>query len=184
MGEGAGVVIIEELEHARRRGARIYAELVGYGISADAHHLSAPHPEGSGAAAAMEMALRHARLEPRAIHYVNAHATSTGLGDICETKALKLVFGDWAKSGLLVSSTKSMTGHLLGAAGGVELAATVLALLNDTAPPTINLDNPDPECDLDFVPKVAREARLEAAMSNSFGFGGHNATVIVRKFRV
>jgi 3-oxoacyl-[acyl-carrier-protein] synthase II len=182
MGEGSGVVIIEELEHARRRGARIYAELVGYGISADAHHLSAPHPEGLGAAAAMEMALRHARLEPRGIQYVNAHATSTGLGDICETRAIKTVFGDWATSGLLVSSTKSMTGHLLGAAGGVELAATVLALLNDTAPPTINLDNADPECDLDYVPNVARESKLDAAMSNSFGFGGHNATVIVRKF--
>ncbi|MGI8603798.1 MAG: beta-ketoacyl-ACP synthase II [Verrucomicrobiales bacterium] len=182
MGEGAGVVILEELAHAKRRGARIYCELVGYGISADAHHLSAPDPEGKGAAAAMAMALKHAALNPDQLQYVNAHATSTGLGDVCETKALKRVFGNHCKNGLLISSTKSMTGHLLGAAGGIEIAATVLAMQNHLAPPTINLDSPDPECDLDYVPNVAREVRITAAMSNSFGFGGHNATVVIKRF--
>jgi 3-oxoacyl-[acyl-carrier-protein] synthase II len=182
MGEGAGVVMLEELEHARRRGARIYAELIGYGVSADAHHLSAPSPDGSGPARAMLMALRHGRSNASDVHYLNAHATSTGLGDIAETKAIKLAFGDHATSSLMVSSTKSMTGHLLGAAGGVELAASVLAIRDNIVPPTINLENQDPECDLDCVPNHAREAKVDVAMSNSFGFGGHNATVLVRRF--
>jgi 3-oxoacyl-[acyl-carrier-protein] synthase II len=182
MGEGAGVVVLEELEHARKRGARIYCELAGYGCSGDAYHLSAPSPDGSGPAAAMATALRHARLNPSDVHYLNAHATSTGLGDISETNSIKLAFGTHAKSGLLVSSTKSMTGHLLGAAGGVELAASILAMQHGVVPPTINLDNPDPACDLDYVPNVARQATIHAAMSNSFGFGGHNATVVVKRF--
>ncbi|MFN0129740.1 MAG: beta-ketoacyl-ACP synthase II [Verrucomicrobiales bacterium] len=182
MGEGAGVVVLEELEFAKKRGARIYCELAGYGCSGDAYHLSAPSPDGSGPAAAIANALRHARLNPSDIGYLNAHATSTGLGDISETNSIKLAFGDYAKHGLLISSTKSMTGHLLGAAGGVELAASILAMQYGVAPPTINLDNPDPHCDLDYVPNVAREATIHAAMSNSFGFGGHNATVVVKKF--
>jgi 3-oxoacyl-[acyl-carrier-protein] synthase II len=182
MGEGSGVVVLEELEHAKKRGARIYCELAGYGCSGDAYHLSAPSPDGSGPAAAMATALRHARLNPSDIGYLNAHATSTGLGDISETNSIKLAFGDYAKNGLLVSSTKSMTGHLLGAAGGVELAASILAMQHGVVPPTINLDNPDPACDLDYVPNVAREAVLHAVMSNSFGFGGHNATVVVKRF--
>jgi 3-oxoacyl-[acyl-carrier-protein] synthase II len=182
MGEGAGVMMLEELEHAKRRGARIYAELIGYGVSADAHHLSAPSPDGSGPSRAMLMALRHGRINPSDVQYLNAHATSTGLGDIAESKAIKLTFGDHAKAGLMVSSTKSMTGHLLGAAGGVELAASVLAIRDGIVPPTINLENQDPECDLDCVPNHAREAKVDVAMSNSFGFGGHNATVLVRRF--
>jgi 3-oxoacyl-[acyl-carrier-protein] synthase II len=182
MGEGAGVMMIEELEHAKRRGARIYAELIGYGVSADANHLSAPSPDGSGPSRAMMMALRHGRVNPEDVQYLNAHATSTGLGDIAETKAIKLAFGEHAKRGLLVSSTKSMTGHLLGAAGGVELAASVLAIRDGIIPPTINLEDQDPECDLDCVPNHAREVKVDVAMSNSFGFGGHNATVLVRRF--
>ncbi len=182
MGEGAGVVVIEELEHAKRRGARIYAELTGYGVSADAYHLTSPHPEGDGARRCMEMALKHARLHPDEIDYVNAHGTSTGLGDVCETKAIKAVFGDHAKNGLLVSSTKSMTGHLLGAAGGVELAACVKAIVEGIVPPTINLDQPDPQCDLDYVPHTARETTVRRALTNSFGFGGHNASLLVERF--
>jgi 3-oxoacyl-[acyl-carrier-protein] synthase II len=180
MGEGAGVVVVEEYEHARKRGATILCELVGYGVSADAYHLTSPHPDGIGAAKCMEMALRHAKLAPDEIDYVNAHGTSTGLGDVCETRAIKKVFGSHAHNGLLVSSTKSMTGHLLGAAGGVELAASIMALQNQLVPPTINLDNPDPECDLDYVPHKAREAKLKTALSNSFGFGGHNATLVIQ----
>ena len=182
MGEGAGVVIIEELEHAKKRGADILCELVGYGVSADAHHLTAPHPEGTGASKCMDMALRHAKLNPDQIDYVNAHGTSTGQGDICETLAIKRSFGDHAKNGLIVSSTKSMTGHLLGAAGGVELAACVMALQEGIVPPTINLEEPDPQCDLDYVPNTAREVPIKTAVSNSFGFGGHNATVAVSSF--
>ena len=181
MGEGAGVVVLEEYEHAKKRGAHIYCELAGYGLSADAYHLSAPLPDGSGAARCMAMALKHARLNPTDISYVNAHATSTPVGDVCETQAIKLTFGDYAKNGLLVSATKSMTGHLLGAAGGVELAASIMALRDQVVPPTINVEDQDPECDLDVVPNVAREAKLTAALSNSFGFGGHNAAVLVRK---
>jgi len=182
MGEGAGVVVIEELEHAKARGARIYAELTGYGVSADAYHLTSPHPEGDGARRCMEMALKHSKLNPEQVDYVNAHGTSTGLGDVCETKAIKRVFGDYAKNGLLVSSTKSMTGHLLGAAGGVELAACVKAINEGIVPPTINLDNPDPQCDLDYVPHTAREVKVRRALTNSFGFGGHNASLLVERF--
>lgn len=182
MGEGAGVVVIEELEHARKRGATILCELVGYGVSADAYHLTAPHPEGRGASKCMEMALRHARLNPEQIDYVNAHGTSTGQGDICETLAIKRTFGNHAKDGLMVSSTKSMTGHLLGAAGGVELAACVMALREGIIPPTINLEEPDPQCDLDYVPNTAREVPIKTAVSNSFGFGGHNASIVVKQF--
>ncbi len=182
MGEGAGVMMIEELEHALKRGANIHAELIGYGVSADAHGLSAPSPDGSGPARAMLMALRHGKVNAEEVQYLNAHATSTGLGDLAETKAIKLAFGQHATNGLMVSSTKSMTGHLLGAAGGVELAASVMAIKEGIIPPTINLENQDPECDLDCVPNVAREARVDVAMSNSFGFGGHNATLLIKRF--
>jgi len=182
MGEGAGVMVIEELEHAKKRGARIYAELAGYGVSADAHHLSAPSPDGCGPSRAMLMALRHGRANPDDVQYLNAHATSTGLGDLAEARAIKLAFGAHATGGLMVSSTKSMTGHLLGAAGGVELAASVMAIKDGIVPPTINLENQDPEIDLDCVPNVAREAKIDTAMSNSFGFGGHNASVLVKRF--
>jgi len=182
MGEGSGVVVIEELEHARRRGATIYCELAGYGTTADAYHLTSPHPEGLGARKCMEMALRHAKLNPGDVQYINAHATSTPVGDVCETKAIKSTFGEWTKNGLLVSSTKSMTGHLLGAAGGVELAASIFAIKDQVAPPTINVDNQDPECDLDVVANEARPAKITAALSNSFGFGGHNAALLITKF--
>jgi 3-oxoacyl-[acyl-carrier-protein] synthase II len=181
MGEGAGVLILEELEHAKRRGAHIYCEIGGYGCTADAFHMTQPQPEGEGAARAMRIAMNHAGVNPDQIDYINAHATSTPLGDICETKAIKQALGDHAKK-TMVSSTKSMTGHLLGAAGGVELAATALAIKHGIIPPTINLDNPDPECDLDYVPNTAREAKVRVAMSNSFGFGGHNATIIAKEF--
>jgi len=181
MGEGAGIFVLEEMEHARRRGAHIYCELAGYGLSADAHHMTAPLPDGEGAARAIKVAMRHAGINAEDIDYINAHATSTPLGDICETKAIKLALGDHAKK-TMVSSTKSMTGHLLGAAGGVELAACILAIRDGVVPPTINLENPDPECDLDCVPNVARDAKVRVAASNSFGFGGHNATLIVKEF--
>lgn len=182
MGEGAGVMVIEELEHAKKRGARIYAEITGYGISADAYHLTSPHLEGDGARRCMEMAIKHAGISPEDVDYVNAHGTSTGLGDVCETKAIKRVFGDYAKDGLIVSSTKSMTGHLLGAAGGIELAVCVKAIEEGIIPPTINLDEPDPECDLDYVPHTAREVKVKRALTNSFGFGGHNASILVEEF--
>lgn len=182
MGEGAGVMVIEELEYAKKRGARIYAEITGYGISADAHHLSAPHPDGIHVARCMEMALRHSKLNASDVQYVNAHATSTPMGDICETRAIKKTFGNWAREGLLVSATKSMTGHLLGAAGAIELAASVLSIRDGIIAPTINLEDPEEECDLDYVPNVAREAKIDVAMSNGFGFGGHNATLVVRRF--
>ncbi|MES2474408.1 MAG: beta-ketoacyl-ACP synthase II [Verrucomicrobiota bacterium] len=182
MGEGAGVIVIEELEHARKRGATIYAELIGYGVSADAYHLSAPSPDGSGPAYAIGMALKHGKKNPEDVGYLNAHATSTGLGDVAETKAIKLAFGDYANNGLMVSSTKSMTGHMLGAAGGVELIASVMAIRDGVIPPTINVDNQDPECDLDVVPNTAREVKVDVALSNSFGFGGHNASVLVSRF--
>ncbi len=182
MGEGAGVIVLEELEHAKRRGARIYGELAGYGLTADAYHMTSPLPEGEGAARCMRMALEKAGLNASEVDYVNAHGTSTGLGDICETRAVKAVFCERAKNGLLVSSTKSMTGHLLGAAGSVELAACIMAIREGIVPPTINLDNPDPECDLDYVPHVAREQKIRVAVNNSFGFGGHNATLVVKAF--
>ena len=181
MGEGAGVVILEELEHAKKRGAHIYCELVGYGATADAYHMTAPRPEGEGASRCMQIAMKHAKVTPAEIDYVNAHGTSTPLGDICETKAIKDAFGADAYT-TPVSSTKSMTGHLLGAAGGVELAACVLAIRDGIIPPTINLDNPDPECDLDYVPHTAREAKVKVALSNSFGFGGHNSTLVIRAY--
>jgi 3-oxoacyl-[acyl-carrier-protein] synthase II len=182
MGEGAGVVVLEELGHAKARGAKIYCELVGYGNTADANHITSPAPEGEGAARCMKMALRNARLNPSDISYINAHGTSTPVGDVAETQAIKSVFGDHAKK-LAVSSSKSMTGHMLGAAGGVEMAICALAIQNDAVPPTINLDNPDPECDLDYVPHTARQMKVEAIVNNSFGFGGHNATLIAKKFR-
>jgi len=182
MGEGAGVLVIEELEHAKKRGAKIYAELIGYGVSADAYHLSAPSPDGSGPAFAIQMALNHGKVNANEVQYLNAHATSTGLGDVAETKAIKLAFGDYATNGLLVSSTKSMTGHMLGAAGGIELIASIMAIREGVVPPTINVEEQDPECDLDVVPNVAREADVKVALSNSFGFGGHNASLLVSRF--
>ncbi len=182
MGEGAGVLVIEELEHAKQRGATIFAELTGYGLSADAYHLTSPHPEGLGAARCMEMALKHSGLNPEDVQYVNAHGTSTPQGDVCETKAIKKSFGNWAKEGLVVSSTKSMTGHLLGAAGGVEVLACIHAIRDGVIPPTINLEEQDPECDLDYCANTAREMEVKAALSNSFGFGGHNASLLVEKF--
>ena len=181
MSEGAGIVVIEELEHAKKRGARIYCELAGYGLTADAHHMTAPAPEGAGAARCMKRALCSSGLNPDDVDYINAHGTSTRLNDKFETAAIKTVFGDHARR-LPVSSTKSMVGHLLGAAGGVELIAAVLALQNGVIPPTINYENPDPECDLDYVPNTARELEVNVAMSNSFGFGGHNATLLIKKF--
>ena len=182
MGEGAGVVVIEELEHAKKRGATIYAELVGYGATADAYHLTSPHPEGLGAAKCMEMALRHAKLNVTDVQYINAHATSTPVGDLCELRAIKRVFGEYATNGLLVSGTKSMTGHLLGAAGGVELIASIYAIKDQVVPPTINVENLDPEVDVDVVPNTARPAKVDAVLSNSFGFGGHNAALLIKKF--
>ncbi len=182
MGEGAGVVVIEELEHAKKRGATIYGELVGYGVSSDAYHMTSPHPEGHGAARCMDMALKHAKMNPEDVTYVNAHGTSTPLGDVCETKAIKRSFGAYATDGLIVSSTKSMTGHLLGAAGGVELAACLMSMRDGIVAPTINLHDQDPECDLDYTANVAREVKVESALSNSFGFGGHNASLLIKKF--
>jgi 3-oxoacyl-[acyl-carrier-protein] synthase II len=181
MGEGAGVLILEELDHARRRDARIYAELNGYGMSADAYHMTAPEPEGAGAIASMGLALEDAGLQPEDVDYINAHGTSTPAGDASETKAIKKVFGDHAYR-LAVSSIKSMTGHLLGAAGGVEAVATVLTLHHGMIPPTINYEEPDPECDLDYVPSSARRAEVRVAFSNSFGFGGTNATLVFKRY--
>ncbi len=181
MGEGAGVLAVEELEHAKKRGAKIYCEIVGYGNTADAHHLTAPAPMGEGAARCMKMALRTGGLNPEDISYINAHGTSTQQGDIAETQAIKTVFGGHAKK-VAVSSTKGATGHMLGAAGAVEMTACVLALQNGVVPPTINLQNPDPECDLDYVPNTAREMKVNAIINNSFGFGGHNASIAAKKF--
>ena len=181
MGEGAGVLVLEEMEHAKKRGAHIYCELAGYGCTADAFHMTQPQPEGEGAARAVKIAMDHAGVNAADVGYINAHATSTPIGDICETKAIKLALGEHAYK-TMVSSTKSMTGHLLGAAGGIEFAATALAIERGVIPPTINLDNPDPECDLDYVPNTAREAKVDVAISNSFGFGGHNATLVAKRF--
>lgn len=182
MSEGAGVIILETLEHAQARGAKILAELVGYGLSADAYHLTSPMPDGEGASRCMQMALEHAGMKPEDVNYINTHGTSTPLGDICETKAIKRTFGDYATNGLVVSSTKSMTGHLLGAAGAIELLACVMAIRDNFVPPTINVFNQDPECDLDVCPNVGRSMQVDVALSNSFGFGGHNASLIVKRF--
>ena len=181
IGEGAGMLVLEELDAARKRNARIYAEVIGFGMSSDASHITAPPEDGEGAIRCMRMALRDARINPEEVSYINAHGTSTSLNDRCETRAIKAVFGDHAYK-LAVSSTKSMTGHLLGAAGGIEAAFTVLALHHSLIPPTINLDQPSPECDLDYVPKTARQQRLEVALSNSFGFGGTNGVLVFRRF--
>jgi 3-oxoacyl-[acyl-carrier-protein] synthase II len=181
MGEGAGVLVLEELEHAKKRGAQIYCEIAGYGNTADAHHLTAPSPGGEGAARCMKMALRTGGLNLTDISYINAHGTSTPQGDICETQAIKTTFGEHAKK-LCVSSTKGATGHMLGAAGAVELAACAMAIKHNIVPPTINLQNPDPECDLDYVPNTAREMSVNAIVNNSFGFGGHNSTIAAKKF--
>jgi 3-oxoacyl-[acyl-carrier-protein] synthase II len=178
LAEGAGVVVLEELEHARARGARIYGELMGYGASGDAGHITQPDEEGRGAAQAMAMALRDAAINPDAVQYINAHGTSTPLGDKAETAAVKKIFGAHARS-LAVSSTKSQLGHTLGASGGIELVVCALTVSRGVISPTINLDTPDPACDLDYTPKVAREARVDVAMSNSFGFGGHNASLVL-----
>jgi 3-oxoacyl-[acyl-carrier-protein] synthase II len=181
MGEGAGIMVLESLEHARHRRAKIYAELVGYGMSADAYHITQPAPEGEGAVRSMRLALRDAGAPPSLVDYINAHGTSTPAGDLNETLAIKTVFGDHARS-LAVSSTKSMTGHLLGAAGGIESVITVLAIVRGMLPPTINYDTPDPECDLDYVPNTARRKDVRYAMTNSFGFGGTNATLVFKQF--
>ena len=181
-GEGAGIVVLEALEHAVRRDARIYGEIVGYGMTADAHHMTAPDPEGDGATRAMQLALAAAGIEPGAVGYVNAHGTSTPYNDKFETIAIKRVFGEHARK-VAVSSTKSMTGHLLGAAGGIEAIATTLAIYHGLLPPTINYDTPDPECDLDYVPNQARKVDVEYALSNAFGFGGTNATLAFRRYR-
>ena len=181
MSEGAGVVVVEELEHAKARGARICCEITGYGVSADAYHMTAPPPNGEGAARAMKMALEHARISPDQIDYINAHATSTDIGDLCETRAIKQIFGEHAYK-VASSSTKSMTGHVLGGAGGVEMAACALAIRDSVIPPTINLENPGEECDLDYTPNVAREKKVRKTLNNSFGFGGHNATLVATAF--
>src|SRR2546421_9227207 len=181
MGEGAGALALEELEHAKKRGAKIYCEIVGYGNTADANHVTAPAPEGEGAVRCMRMALRNAQLNPDDISYINAHGTSTPQGDIAVTQAIKTVFGERAHK-LAVSSTKGATGHMLGAAGAVEMIVCAKALQTDTVPPTINYEVPDPECDLDYVPNAARQMKVNAVVNNSFGFGGHNASIIAKKF--
>jgi 3-oxoacyl-[acyl-carrier-protein] synthase II len=180
LGDGSGVIVLEEYEHAKARGAKIYAELIGFGMSGDAHHMTAPPDDGAGAALAMQNALHDAGITPDAIGYVNAHGTSTPLGDKAEIRALKKTFGEHAYH-LMVSSTKSMTGHLLGAAGAIEAIITILALRDQIAPPTINLEQPDDECDLDFVPNVAKQGHFECALSNSFGFGGTNGSLIFKR---
>lgn len=180
MSEGAGMLVLEEYDHAVARGAKIYAELGGYGLSSDAYHIAAPPEDGEGGVRAMKMALADAELAPDEVDYINAHGTSTPLNDKCETHAIKTVFQDQAKK-LAISSTKSMTGHMLGAAGGIEAVFTALALYNQIAPPTINLENPSPECDLDYVPNVARKMNIRAALSNSFGFGGTNAVIVMKR---
>jgi len=181
LGEGAGIVVLEELEHAKARGAVIFVEVAGYAATNDAHHITAPAPEGEGGARAMTLALKDAGIAPDAVQYINAHGTSTPLNDKFETIAIKNVFGTHAMK-LAVSSTKSMVGHLLGAAGGVEFIFTALAIRNSMIPPTINYETPDPDCDLDYVPNQAREAEITYALTNSFGFGGHNAVVALRRF--
>ncbi|MGF1576084.1 MAG: beta-ketoacyl-ACP synthase II [Cyanophyceae cyanobacterium] len=181
MGEGSGIMLLEELEHALQRGAKIYAEIIGYGLTCDAYHITSPAPGGEGAARAIRLAIKDAGLEPEAVDYINAHGTSTPLNDSNETMAVKTALGQHAHH-IAMSSTKSMTGHLLGGSGGIEAVATVLAVHNDRLPPTINLENPSPECDLDYVAKTSREQVVNVALSNSFGFGGHNVTLVFRKF--
>ena len=181
MGEGAGVVVLEELEHAKKRGAKIYCEVTGYGNTADAYHLTAPSPDGEGAARCMKMALKTGGLKIEDVSYINAHGTSTPQGDACETQAIKTVFGELSKK-IAVSSTKGATGHMLGAAGAIETAVCALAIKNGVVPPTINYQVPDPECDLDYVPNSAREMKVNAIINNSFGFGGHNASIAAKKF--
>jgi 3-oxoacyl-[acyl-carrier-protein] synthase II len=181
MGEGSGILVLEEMERAKKRGAKIYCEIVGYGNTADAYHLTSPAPEGEGAARCMKMALRNGGLKLEEVNYINAHGTSTPQGDVCETQAIKAVFGPHAKK-IAVSSTKGATGHMLGAAGAVEMAVCSLALHHGIAPPTINYQVPDPECDLDYVPNTAREMNITAVINNSFGFGGHNASIAAKKF--
>jgi 3-oxoacyl-[acyl-carrier-protein] synthase II len=178
--EGAGIVLLEEYEHAKKRGAQIYAEVIGYGLSCDAYHMTAPDPEGKGAVRCMEETLKDAKIKPEDVDYINAHGTSTTLNDSVETKAIKAVFGSHAKK-IPVSSTKSMIGHLLGAAGGVELAACALSIKYGIIHPTINYEYPDPECDLDYVPNKARKQKIDIVLSNSLGFGGHNATIAIRR---
>jgi 3-oxoacyl-[acyl-carrier-protein] synthase II len=180
MGEGAGILVLEEYERAKARGARIYCELAGYGLTSDAYHMTSPRPDGAPVARAMQLALDSAGANVSEIDYINAHATSTMVGDVSESNAIKLLAGHYAHEGLLVSSTKSMTGHLLGGAGGVESAVCILSIQNGIVPPTINLDNPGPDCDLDYVPNVARKKKIRLALNNSFGFGGHNATLAFR----
>jgi 3-oxoacyl-[acyl-carrier-protein] synthase II len=182
MGEGSGVIILEELGHAQKRGASIYAELVGYGMTADAYHITAPSEDGDGGMRVMEMAVRSAGIRPDQVDYINAHGTSTPYNDKLETLAIKRLFGEHAYK-LAISSTKSMTGHLLGAAGGVEAGITALAVKHQLLPPTINYDTPDPECDLDYVPNTKREAKVEYALSNSFGFGGTNGALLFKRYQ-
>jgi 3-oxoacyl-[acyl-carrier-protein] synthase II len=181
IGEGSGILILESLEHAQARGAKIYGEMVGYGMTCDAYHMTSPTPEGTGAANAIALALKDGNLQPEDVSYVNAHGTSTAANDVTETKALKKALGEAAYQ-VAISSTKSMTGHLLGGSGGIEAVATVMAIANEKIPPTINLENPDPECDLDYVPQIARETVVNCALSNSFGFGGHNITLAFKKY--
>jgi 3-oxoacyl-[acyl-carrier-protein] synthase II len=182
MGEGAGILMLEELEHALSRGAKIYAEIVGYGMTCDAHHMTAPVPGGEGAARAIRLAMKDAGITPDLVSYINAHGTSTPANDSTETAAIKTALGEEVARKVAISSTKSMTGHLLGGSGGIEAVAAVLSIAHDKVPPTINLDDPDPACDLDYVPNVAREMPVEVALSNSFGFGGHNVTLVFRKY--
>lgn len=181
MGEGAGILLIEELEHAKARGAKIYAEIVGYGMTCDAYHMTAPVPDGNGAVRAMELALKDANLNPDLVDYINAHGTSTPANDVTETKAIKKALGENAAK-VAISSTKSMTGHLLGGSGGIEAIATIMAIANDRVPPTINIENLDPECDLDYTPHLCRDRKIDIALSNSFGFGGHNVTLAFKKY--
>lgn len=181
LGEGAGILVLEELEHALSRKARIYAEIVGYGMTCDAYHMTSPVPGGEGAARAMQMAMKDANMTPEQVSYINAHGTSTPANDVTETGAIKKALGESAYK-LAVSSTKSMTGHLLGGSGGIEAIATVMAIANDKIPPTINLENPDPGCDLDYVPGSSRSQKVDVALSNSFGFGGHNVTLVFKKY--
>ncbi|MFA6134849.1 MAG: beta-ketoacyl-ACP synthase II [Phycisphaerae bacterium] len=182
LSEGAGICVLEELEFARKRGAKIYAELVGYGASGDGYHITAPDPEGNGAVLAMRLALKDAGMSPEQVDYINAHGTSTELGDIAETGAIKKTFGDYAKGGLMISSTKSSTGHLLGASGGVAMIASALAMRDNILPATLNLTNPDPRCDLDYIPITPRQKKINVALINSFGFGGHNACLLIKRF--